>query len=194
MAHYTQKAIIQTFTEMLRKMPFDKITVSAIVSTCEISSNTFYYHFRDIYDLLDVWLKNVKRKYLIDPIAQKQSWQMTFKGILQAMKSNADITYHLFDSLSRERVEKYVFDAFDSTDNTLCQIVSQEFGNADIPEETFKYIAEYSGYAIVGFLLKYLWLHMEPDIDEMIEKIGYIFEGNIRWAIKFSEEKASERK
>ena len=56
MAQYTQKAIIQTFQDMLRKMPFDKITVSAIVSSCQISSNTFYYHYRDIYDLLDTWL------------------------------------------------------------------------------------------------------------------------------------------
>ena len=53
MSQFTQKAIIQTFQDMLEKMPFDKITVSAIVSNCEISSNTFYYHFRDIYDLLD---------------------------------------------------------------------------------------------------------------------------------------------
>lgn len=192
MAQYTQKAIIQTFTEMLRKMPFDKITVSAIVANCEISSNTFYYHFQDIYDLLDVWMKNIEKKYLVDPVKQKQSWQTIFKGILQVMKDNADITYHLFDSLSRERLERYVFDSFDSSDNTLYQIVSQELGVTDISEETFQYIAEYSGYAFLGFILKYLWLHMEPDIDEMIEKIAYIFEGNIRWALKFSEKKAAD--
>ncbi len=45
MAQYTKKAILQTFEEMLEKMPFDKMTVSAIVARCEISSNTFYYHF-----------------------------------------------------------------------------------------------------------------------------------------------------
>lgn len=49
MAQYTQKAIIDTFRDMLKKMPFDKITVTAIVSACGISSNTFYYHYRDIH-------------------------------------------------------------------------------------------------------------------------------------------------
>ena len=57
MAQYTQKAIIETFEKMLIEMPFDKITVSALVRRCEISSNTFYYHYSDIYDLLDVWLR-----------------------------------------------------------------------------------------------------------------------------------------
>ena len=59
-----KKAILQTFREMLEKMPFDKITVSAIVANCEISSNTFYYHYRDIYDMLDTWLVVKKEKYI----------------------------------------------------------------------------------------------------------------------------------
>ncbi len=46
MAQYTQKAIIETFEKMLIEMPFDKITVSALVRRCEISSNTFYYHYK----------------------------------------------------------------------------------------------------------------------------------------------------
>ena len=40
MAQYTQRAIIETFEKMLTEMPFDKITVSALVRRCEISSNT----------------------------------------------------------------------------------------------------------------------------------------------------------
>ena len=54
MALYTKKAIMRTFQQMLEEMPFDKITVSALVRRCEISSNTFYYHYQDIYALLDV--------------------------------------------------------------------------------------------------------------------------------------------
>ena len=56
MALLTQKAILSTFEEMLEEMPFDKITVSALVRRCGVSSNTFYYHYQDIYDLLDVWM------------------------------------------------------------------------------------------------------------------------------------------
>lgn len=56
MALLTQKAILSTFEEMLEELPFDKITVSALVRRCGVSSNTFYYHYQDIYDLLDVWM------------------------------------------------------------------------------------------------------------------------------------------
>ena len=49
MALLTQGAIMNAFTAMLEEMPFDKITVTALVRRAGVSSNTFYYHYDDIY-------------------------------------------------------------------------------------------------------------------------------------------------
>lgn len=91
MAQYTKRAIMQTFQDMLAQMPFDKITVSAIVSRCEISSNTFYYHYRDIYDLLDTWLQVKWKKHFTD-MMQTMSWQDALKALLRDMKKNSDLS------------------------------------------------------------------------------------------------------
>ena len=45
MAKLTQKALINEFETMLSEMPFSKITVSALIARCGVSSNTFYYHY-----------------------------------------------------------------------------------------------------------------------------------------------------
>lgn len=63
MASFTRKAILTTFEDMLQKTKFDKITVSALIAKCGISPNTFYYHFRSIYDLLDAWLHERLNQY-----------------------------------------------------------------------------------------------------------------------------------
>ena len=39
MANYTEKAIFRAFEELLEEKPFDKITVSAIVSKSEVSEH-----------------------------------------------------------------------------------------------------------------------------------------------------------
>ena len=57
MALSTNRLIMSAFQEMLVEMPFDRITVSALVKRAVVSSNTFYYHYRDIYELLDVWFR-----------------------------------------------------------------------------------------------------------------------------------------
>lgn len=176
MAQYTQKAIIQTFQDMLHKMPFDKITVSAIVSSCQISSNTFYYHYRDIYDLLDTWLVLKKEKYK-ENAALGIRWQDAAKSMLHDLKDNSDVVYHLFNSLSRERIERYIFE---STDDTFYQLVCRETAGVAIPEQELRDIAEYNSYSFLGFFLKFLWNHMDDDIDDGIEKISRIFEGNIQ--------------
>lgn len=56
MANHTKRIILEEFQCMLKEMPFDKITVSALVKRCEISPNTFYYHYQDFFSLLDDWL------------------------------------------------------------------------------------------------------------------------------------------
>lgn len=180
MSQYTQKAILYTFQEMLEKMSFDKITVSAIVSNCEISSNTFYYHYRDIYDLLDTWLLTKKEKYLKD-FSKDFCWQDSLKILLNDIKENSNLVYHLFDSLSRERIERYIFE---SSGDIFYQIVRQEIDDADVSEETLRDIAEYNSYSLLGFFLKYLWNHMDGNIDEGVDKISSIFRNNLQWAKK----------
>ena len=53
MADFTRKAIIDTYISMIERMPASQVTVSALVKECGINRNTFYYHFRDIPDLLE---------------------------------------------------------------------------------------------------------------------------------------------
>ena len=73
MALYTKKLIMTTFQEMLAEMPFDKITVSALVKRAEGSPNTFYYHYQDIYALLDDWFQ--KQVDALVPVGEPIEWK-----------------------------------------------------------------------------------------------------------------------
>lgn len=172
MSQFTQKAILQTFQDMLEKMPFDKITVSAIVSNCEISSNTFYYHFRDIYDLLDTWLNIIKKKYFTD---RNSSWQDDLKSLLKDMQKNPNLVYHLFNSLSRERIERYIFE---SMADTFYQLICNEIVDENIPEKTLKNFSAYTCYSFLGFFLKFIWNHMCADVDDSVDQISSIFKAS----------------
>lgn len=180
MSGFTRKAIIDTFQEQLEKMPFDKITVSAIVSQCGISSNTFYYHFQDIYDLLDVWTDLMLEKYVTKPM-ETLTWQETLKAALRVMRQNSELVYHVFDSLSRERLERSIFE---SSGDVFYHLVCQETKGTLAPEELLRSVAEYNSYSLVGFFLKFLWKHMEVDIDQSVDRISALFKGNIRWVIE----------
>ena len=77
MALYTKKLLMSTFQEMLEELPFDKITVAALVKRAGISPNTFYYHYQDIYALLDAWFRERAEAFIPSdaPIALMQHHQ-----------------------------------------------------------------------------------------------------------------------
>ncbi|MBS9337038.1 TetR/AcrR family transcriptional regulator [Fructobacillus parabroussonetiae] len=49
--------LLDTTGDLLTRMPFSKITVKHICEKAEVNRNTFYRHFDDKFDLLDVIIK-----------------------------------------------------------------------------------------------------------------------------------------
>ena len=100
MALYTKKLIMTTFQTMLEEMPFDKITVVALVKRAGISPNTFYYHYQDIYALLDAWFRERVKHFV--PQDSPVECKSTTKILLHQCKAHPKTIYHVFDSLSRD--------------------------------------------------------------------------------------------
>ena len=53
MAKSTKAQILQNFSELLKEQELDRVTVTMLVSKCNISRQTFYYHFNDIQALIN---------------------------------------------------------------------------------------------------------------------------------------------
>ncbi|MEA4965027.1 MAG: TetR-like C-terminal domain-containing protein [Oscillospiraceae bacterium] len=189
MAQFTQKAIMKTFQDMLEVLPFDKITVSALVKKCEISSNTFYYHYRDIYALLDGWLEMELSCY-VPCKPPYEDWKGAAKAMLHDCKGHANVIYHIFNSLSRDRLERYMFTSTSDFIDTLIQLHTVGY---DIPEERLQEIADFCRFALIGFFLKFLWTHMEDDIDSAVDHLGILFDGFVMQAAKECPEKEAKK-
>lgn len=182
MANYTQKAILQTFEEMLHEMSFDKITVSELVRRCEISSNTFYYHYRDIYDLFDKWIEKIKSEFLAQT-ADVTDWAEKFKCALHMMQDEKKLVFNLFDSTSRERLERFVFNAMSEF---FYELVCRAADGADVEEDMKRSMAEFCCYLVLGYLLEFLWKRMEVDIDAEIDRIKMVCYGAIEYVVRKS--------
>lgn len=53
MSSSTKQTIMASFIKLAAKKPLEKITVRDIVDDCGINRNTFYYHFQDIFAVLE---------------------------------------------------------------------------------------------------------------------------------------------
>ena len=53
MSNITKRALAASLKKLLERAPLDKITIQDLVDDAEVSRKTFYYHFQDIYDLME---------------------------------------------------------------------------------------------------------------------------------------------
>lgn len=65
----TKELLVESLMELSKKKPVDKITVKEIVRNCGVSSQTFYNHFYDKYELIR-WLQKTKGEELLDKLGK----------------------------------------------------------------------------------------------------------------------------
>lgn len=159
-------------------MPFDKITVTALTKRSDVSPNTFYYHYEDIYDLLDCWLHE-----RLDPFFHFTPWQTGTKVLMQTILDHRIIFDHIVESLSREQLERYVFES--SVESFADSVMKQAEGK-HVTEEQTREIVDCCRYMFIGFFLHFLWDHKkgEPeDVDREVQKLVRLVETFVKQAI-----------
>ena len=165
MAAHTQRIILETFQEMLEEKPFHKITVSALVKRCGISPNTFYYHYEDIYDLLQTWLG-----IWLSRFTPQDDWRVTAKALLRDCQENKKLVEHIINYLSKDQIETALFAAETESDVFRASVMKMAAGK-NVPEKKIRDLADFCRYASIGFFLRFIWDHMEADIDQAVNDL-----------------------
>lgn len=104
----TRENIETTFLKLLDQKSFSQITVGELISACRISKGTFYYHYRDKYDLAEKLLK--KQLTIYDEIfIHHQQSAMESVSDIQPLVSTLIQSAHIFYKLSS--IQSTEFDA-----------------------------------------------------------------------------------
>ncbi len=180
MTQFTKKAIMDAFVELLDSMPFDKISVVDIAEKCRINRNTFYYHYPDIYALVDELFKTETQK-IIDRNEAFDSWQEAFLQALHFARENRSAIYHLFYSAAGTRLEKYIYDV---TLSNITAFVRRQADDLNVSEKEISVLSEFYTIALIGMFTKWIGEGMNRDFIENINEMGEILDGNIRYTLE----------
>ena len=108
MSDITKRALEASLKNLLLKKPLDKITINDIAEDCGISRMTFYYHFKDIYDLIE-WSCVEDARKALEGKKTYDTWQQGFLQIFQAVQENKPFIMNVYRSVTREHVETYLY-------------------------------------------------------------------------------------
>jgi len=176
---FTQQAITKAFLELLNEEPFDKITVIEIARRCGINRNTFYYHYDDVYALVDEMFRAETQK-IIDEHKEFSTWQEGFLEATAFARENKTAIYHIYDSINRESLETYLYDV---TYNNMLSFIEKQAKGLSVSEDDIRDLTIFYTAALEGLVLE--WLHdgMRVNPENYIESMGRLLDGNIRYTL-----------
>ena len=184
MSNVTKQALEASLKQVMQKKPLDKITIRDITDTCGISRMAFYYHFKDLYDLVEwVCLEDVTKA-----LAGKKTydtWQEGLAQIFEAVLENKVFVSNAYRCISRERMERFLYQL---TYGLIRDVVEEKSGATPILEEDKAFIAEFYKYSFVGILLDWIKQGMHADYHTIVRKMSLTMHGNVSNSIQnFSE-------
>ena len=173
MSQLTKKAIMKCTLELAEKKSLKKITVKDIADECGITRSTFYYHFSDIYDVLDGVVQTK-----IDEFNEEYNGKMdkVLMRFIEYSIIHRKVWANLFDARGREWLEKYVKTRIHYL--ALLQIRKMSEG----------YILSIKDVEIICRLL-IRWIIKEEktktvdEIKDTVERIEKLFEGQLELII-----------
>ena len=175
MTNATKAALEASLKKLLLKKPLDKITINDLTTDCGISRMAFYYHFKDIYDLVD-WSCLEDATQALQGKKTYETWQEGVLQIFEAVLENKPFIMNVYHSVSREQIETYLFHL---THDLLYGVVQEKAKGTGISEADQSFIADFYKYSFTGVMLDWIKDGMKVDYHVIAEKMHRTMEGNV---------------
>ena len=188
MPNATKAALEESLKRLLLKKPLDKITITDITTDCGISRMAFYYHFKDIYDLVE-WSCVADGTKALQGKKTSESWTEGLTQIFEAVLENKPFIMNVYRNVDRERMERYLYHL---TYDLIVGVVQEKSKDLDISGEDKKFIANFYKYGFVGIMLEWIQEGMKEDIEELVNKMSLTLHNTVTTSIRNFQKNSEE--
>ncbi|WP_299994221.1 TetR/AcrR family transcriptional regulator [uncultured Clostridium sp.] len=180
MAQTTKRAFAESLKKLLSQKPLDKIKIADITNDCEVNRQTFYYHFKDIYDLLE-WIYTNEATRALGDKKTYDTWQDGFYEIFEYILENKIFVINTYNSVSREYLERYLYN---EAYYLLLGVVEEKSKDISVRDKDKAFIADFYKFAFVGLVIEWIRKGMREDPKDIIKRLNILIYGNIELALE----------
>lgn len=77
----TRRELSDALRALLKQRPLDQLRVQELTELCGLRRQSFYYHFKDVYDLF-TWTVRQERSLLLDRLEECLTWRQALLSLL----------------------------------------------------------------------------------------------------------------
>ena len=176
----TKLALEASLKNLLLKKPVDKITITDLTNDCGITRMAFYYHFKDIYDLVE-WSCYEDASRALQGKKTYETWQEGLMQIFEAVMENKPFIMNVYHCVDRAQVEKYLTPL---TDELLMGVIEEKSRGVQVRSEDKEFIARIFSYCFIGMMLDWIRDDMKEQPEIIVDKLALVLKDAVTNAIE----------
>ena len=184
-ALFTKQAMYHALKKLITTKSINKITIKDITDTCGLNRQTFYYHFKDIYDLLEWSFQEEFRfidSYLQEP---EYTWEEIFAGSVKYISQNKYICQCIVCGLARDQL---ILSLHNSIYEIVRKIILHSLPQNQIPEKYLDFTARFYTYALSNYLFDWVKNGMLETPEEVIDNFIFVVNHSLNGKTEANQE------
>lgn len=184
MSNATKRVLAMALKERLTRQRLDDITIQSLVDDAQVSRKTFYYHFQDVYALLE-WIFVDEGRRILRDISDAEGWQQGLRNIFRYFEENRGMILNIYRPLKHEEdmLELHISRLVRPL---LERIFDEQPDQEKVSQEDRKFILDLYAFGMIELFLRWVGNGMKPEGEKLMEQIDRIFSGSMSSLIQRS--------
>lgn len=180
----TKRKLADALKRLMCERAFEKITIQDIVDLCNMNRRTFYYHFKDIYELLE-WFYHEEALKQLEINSTYDTWTNEVLYLFNYIEANKKSTLCAFKSLARQYLEDFVYKTIFPVVRNVVSDVAVDYR---VKESEKDFIAHFYTVSLLGIMNHWIKSDFTPDPMEITNMTKIMVQGTMRNALeRFSQ-------
>lgn len=174
-SNITKAALANSLKDIMVSIPLEKITVKDIVENCKLNRQTFYYHFKDKFDLVN-WIYYTEVIEIMVTQYHYENWDDTIHTLLTLLQNDKVFYRNALNNFGQNSFYEYFFTI---TKKTLFFVFDQLSSDFAMSPEDKSFCADFYAYACTGMILQWAHNNMESSPDKLCQSFHLILSNSI---------------
>lgn len=174
----TKNQIMNALAELLQAKRLDDITVTELVEKCGISRQAFYYHFSDLYGVVDYGVQQ-----LLDQlgVGRPEEWRASLERTLTLLRENRTLVLNVYRAYERSYVEHDLRRWAMPLVDARTRLAARKYR---VTEDQVNFMTEVLTQALVSTVLSWVERGMPSSVIERMDDFDILVEGCLDYTME----------
>lgn len=170
----TKEALADGLRKLMKEKPFAKITVKDITEYCEMSRNSFYYHFKDKYELVN-WIFFSDLSKMAKPYKDPEKLANSFMNVCNCLYRNRDFYLACFQYAGQNSLFEVLYNLYYGLWKENLRMRYME-SKAMLTERQLDMMSKLDAHALVGIITEWVRGGMKNNFMNYFEEISFLLD------------------